>query len=162
MGNERFIQLNRLYIQRISYAYFEELLMKVREVMTKSLAFIGAGDTIQEAARKMKTLNIRNLPVVIGNEAVGVVTDRDIVVRTVAQGLDPRETKVADAMTKGIVVCKEGDELGIAAKMMGSRHLRGLPVINRNGELTGSVSLTDITDRINPSVTVENLKTILP
>jgi CBS domain-containing protein len=136
--------------------------MKVREVMTKTLAFIGARDTIQEAARKMKTLNIWSLPVVIENEAVGVVTGRDIVARTVARGLDPRDTKVAEAMTKGIVVCKEGDDLEIAARMMGSRHVQRLPVINRNGELTGSVSLADMTDRINPSVTVENLQTILP
>ena len=125
--------------------------MKVREVMTKTLVFIGAGDTVQEAAQKMKASRIWQLPVVSGNEAVGVVSDRDIVVRTVARGFNPKETKVAEAMTKGIVVCKEGDNLEIAARMMESRRVRRLPVINRRGELTGSVSLADIIDRLNLS-----------
>ena len=135
--------------------------MKVREVMKKKIVFIKADNSIQEAAQKMKRLNVGNLPVVIINEAVGMLTDRDIVLRVVAPGLDSKETKAAEAMTKGIVVCREDDDLEIAVRMMGSRRVHQLPVINRKGELSGVVSIGDLVDKLDHSVTFENLKTIL-
>ena len=134
--------------------------MKVSDVMTRNVHYIGADDTIQAAAEKMTAQGVGDLPVVIDGEAVGMVTDRDIVLRIVAPGLDPGRTRVFEAMTKGVVVCKEDDDLEIAGRMMGSRKLRRLPVINRSGELSGIVSLGDLAETLEPAVTGEILKTI--
>ena len=134
--------------------------MKVREVMKKNVYIIAADDTVEQAARKMEMLEIGDLPVVMDSEAVGMVTDRDIVLRTVAPGLDPAGTKVREAMTKGLVVCKEDDDIEIAARMMGSRQMRRLPVINSAGELVGVVSLGDLAQQLDTAVTGDMLKCI--
>jgi len=73
--------------------------MKVREIMTRETDFITAGQTIEQAAVKMKESDVGDMPVVAGGEAVGMLTDRDITVRIVAMGLDPQTTYVTDAMT---------------------------------------------------------------
>ena len=123
--------------------------MKVRDVMKRKVDIIAAGETVQQAARKMEMLDIGDLPVTIDHEAVGMVTDRDIVMRTVALGLDPTKTKVIEAMTRGLVVCKEDDDIEIAARMMGSRQVRRLPVINSAGELAGIVTFFDLAQRLD-------------
>jgi CBS domain-containing protein len=132
--------------------------MQIRNVMTKPVKSIAADDTIEQAARKMKHCNVGDLPVVVHNQAVGMVTDRDIVMRAVAFGLDPKETKVNEAMTKGVIVCKEEDDLEIVAQMMCSRQVRRLPVINRKGELMGIVSLGDLITKLEPSLTGKIVK----
>lgn len=118
--------------------------MKVRDAMTKGVDFISTNSTIREAAEKMKELNVGDIPVVINDEAVGMVTDRDIAVRVVAHGLDPQAAKVVDAMTEGIFTCKEDDEVESAAKIMAKNKIRRLIVTNDNNELTGVVSLGDL------------------
>jgi CBS domain-containing protein len=115
--------------------------MQVRDVMTHAVDFIAAGKTVREAARKMQRLGMTGLTVVANREAIGMITDRDIVLRVVAPGLDPGDTAVAAVMTPGLVVCREEDSLGIAARMMARSHLYRLVVINRRGELSGIVSI---------------------
>ena len=132
--------------------------MQIRHVMTQPVELIASDDTIQNAARKMKRCNVGDLPVVIHNEAVGIITDRDIVLRTVAPGLDPTETKVSDAMTSGVIVCKEDNEIEIVARMMCSRQVRRMPVINRKGELMGIVSLGDLASKLEPPLSGEIFK----
>jgi CBS domain-containing protein len=129
--------------------------------MTKKVDIISADDTIEQAARKMKLSDVGNLPVIMDNEAVGIVTDRDIVLRTVAPGFDLADTKVSQAMTKGVVVCREDDDIEIAARMMGSRRVRRLPVVNSAGELAGIVSLGDLAQKLDFAVTGEMLEFIL-
>ena len=115
--------------------------MQVRDVMTRAVTYIAADESVREAACKMERLGMDGLAVVAGSEAVGMITERDIVRRVVAPGLDPGDTKVAAVMTRGLVVCREADSLDIAACMMERRHLRRLVVINRKGELSGIVSI---------------------
>lgn len=92
----------------------------------------------------MKALDVGELPIAIGNEAVGVLTDRDIVIRSVAHGVDPKVAKVIDAMTEGIVACYEDDQIENAAKSMGKHRVRRLPVLNESGKITGMVSIGDL------------------
>jgi len=118
--------------------------MKVKEIMTRDLAYVRHNQTITEAAEKMKRLKVGDLPVLAGEDAVGMVTDRDVVVRTVAHGLDPKVTHVIDAMTEGVISCKEDDPIQKAAQMMGKHQIRRLPVMNDQKEMTGMVSLGDL------------------
>jgi CBS domain-containing protein len=69
------------------------------------------------------------MPVVVAGEAVGMLTDRDITIRIAAHGLDPQKTHVSDAMTEGVVACKEDDDVGIAARLMAENQIRRLIVV---------------------------------
>ena len=126
-------------------------MMKVRDRMTRTLDYISVHETVQEASRRMKRRETTCLAVIRESEAVGMITDRDIVMRVAAPGLDPAATEVAAVMTKGLVVCREEDSLDIAARMMERRRLRRLVVINREGRLSGMVSIGVLTERLTPS-----------
>jgi len=114
--------------------------MKVKEIMTRDLAYVRHNQTITEAAEKMKRLKVGDLLVLAGEDAVGMVTDRDVVVRTVAHGLDPKVTHVIDAMTEGVISCKEDDPIQKAAQMMGKHQIRRLPVMNDQNAAGRSLS----------------------
>ena len=134
--------------------------MKVSEVMTRAVDYIAADESIREAARHMETLDAGVLAVVTDSEAVGMLTVRDIVVRTVVPGLDADETEVAAVMTEGVVVCKEEDELEIAARMMERRRIRQLVVINQAGQLSGIVSAGALAERMAPGAAVQILQAV--
>jgi len=119
--------------------------MKVKEAMTARPECVGPEDTLQQAARKMKELDVGPLPVCGDNDRlVGMLTDRDIVVRCVAEGQDPRSARVRDAMSEGINYCFEDDDVGEAARQMKDRQIRRLVVLNRDKRLVGIVSLGDL------------------
>jgi CBS domain-containing protein len=125
--------------------------MQVKEIMTPDVAFVTTETTLQQTAEKMKALDVGELPVVLGEEAVGVITDRDITVRAVAHGLIPQAAKVADAMTEGVVACSEEDSIEKAAEIMGSHKIRRLLVMNTGGNMSGVVSLGDVALNLDPS-----------
>lgn len=135
--------------------------MKVGDVMTRALDYIPAHETVQEAARRMKRLGLVCLAVITESEAVGMITGRDIVLRAVARGLDPEETKVAAVMTEGLVVCREEDGLDIAARMMVHRRLRQLVVINPQGQLSGIVSIGVLAEQLMPAASTRLLLAVL-
>ena len=119
--------------------------MQVKEVMTRGAECISPDATLQEAARKMKDLDVGPLPVCGDNDRlVGMLTDRDITVRAVAEGKDPRTTKVRDAMTEGVTYCFEDDDVAEAARLMREKQVRRLVVLNRDKRLAGIVSLGDL------------------
>jgi CBS domain-containing protein len=134
--------------------------MKIRKVMTRKVDIIYTDSTIQQAAQKMKELNIGELPVVDGDQAVGMLTYRDITTRIAAKGLDPRESKVSDAMTMGVVVCKEEDNVDTAAEMMESYHVRRLLVMDNNKNLSGVITLGDLATSMNQTRVGEILKKV--
>ncbi|MGB5986323.1 MAG: CBS domain-containing protein [Desulfobacterales bacterium] len=134
--------------------------MLVKEVMTPNVDYIAHDKTLQEVADMMKTQDIGEMPVVIGGEAVGVITDRDIAIRGVAHGLDPKAATVADAMTEGIIVCREDDDIQNAAQTMAARKVRRLPVMNADGKLSGMVSLGDLALNLDPAQAGEVLRGI--
>jgi CBS domain-containing protein len=134
--------------------------MLVKEVMTRDVEYVTNENTLQEAAEKMKALDVGELPIAIGNEAVGVLTDRDIVIRSIAHGNDPKVAKVIDAMTEGIIACYEDDTIEKAAKSMGKHRVRRLPVLNEKGKITGMISIGDLASNLDNSLMGEVLMEI--
>ncbi len=118
--------------------------MQVKDVMTRGAECVRPETTLQEAAQKMKNLDVGPLPVCDNDRLVGMLTDRDITVRAVAEGKDPRATRVRDAMTEGICYCFEDDDVADAARLMKERQVRRLVVLDHNKRLAGIVSLGDL------------------
>ena len=117
--------------------------MKVREVMTRDVAVVHPDSTLQEAADRMRQLDVGPLPVCDNDRLVGMITDRDITVRSTAEGLDPWTAQVREAMTPEVVYCSEDDDVAEAARLMNEKQVRRLPVLDRNRRLVGIVSLCD-------------------
>jgi CBS domain-containing protein len=118
--------------------------MQICDIMTPNVETIRPDDTLQEAALKMRELEIGLLPVASEDQVVGVVTDRDMVVRAIARGLGALCTPVCDVMTPEVVCCFEEDDAEEAARLMQERRLRRLLVFDRNLRLSGVVSLGDL------------------
>lgn len=117
--------------------------MKAKDIMTREVATVQPGATIREAADLMRKHNVGAIPVCDGNSVVGIVTDRDIVIRSVAEGSDPRTTPVSSIMTTNVVtVTPEADIEEVGAKMS-QKQIRRVPVTDGNG-LVGIVSLGDL------------------
>jgi len=119
--------------------------MQVKEVMTRGAECISPDEPLQKAAQKMKSLDVGPLPVCGDNDKlVGMLTDRDITVRAVAEGWDPKTARVRDAMTEGVTYCFEDDDVSEAARLMKEKQIRRLVVLNRDKRLVGIVSLGDL------------------
>jgi len=134
--------------------------MKVSELMTSEVNFISTDHTIQQAAEKMKDQDIGDIPVVVDGDVVGMITDRDITVRAVAHGLDPKVSKVVDAMTERVVVCKEEDDVQTAAELMAEHKIRRLVVENAEGNMTGVVSIGDLATSLEQKAACDALRKI--
>ncbi len=134
--------------------------MKVKELMTRDVEFVDTNDFIKQAADKMKALNVGVLPVKTGDEIVGMLTDRDIVVRSVAQGLDPAKHKVIEALSEGVISCNEEDDIKAVAQLMGERQIRRLVVRDNQDKVVGIVSLGDVALKMANSLVGEVLKEV--
>lgn len=117
--------------------------MKVKDIMTDQVAFVNPTATIVEAAQLMQKHNIGAVPVCEGQDVVGIVTDRDIVVRNVAHGKDPSITPVKDVMSSRVKVVTPEMNLNEAAMIMAHEQVRRLPVVENN-RLVGIVALGDL------------------
>ena len=118
--------------------------MRIQDIMTPNVEFVWPDDTLQEAALKMKDREIGPLPVWDGDRIVGMVTDRDIAVRGVALGCDPQTTAVRDVMTHEVIQCYEDEPADEAARLMQTRQVRRILVVNREELLVGILSLADL------------------
>ena len=117
--------------------------MKVNEIMSRDVEVIHPDSVIQEAAGKMKTLDVGSLPVCDNRRLLGVVTDRDIAVRGVAQGHGP-DTPVRELMSDGLICARKDDDVDEVAMKMADAQVRRLPVIDQDDRLCGIVSLGDL------------------
>lgn len=117
--------------------------MKIAEVMTRNPETIAPDEPIQEAARKMLDADTGSLPVDNGEQIVGIITDRDIAVRAVADGRGP-ETPVRDVMSERLLFAWEDQEVEEVALIMGNAQVRRFPVLSRGERLVGMVSLGDL------------------
>src|SRR5262245_49032139 len=122
----------------------KEMTMHVYDVMTIGAQCIRPEASLQQAAEQMKGLDIGALPVCDNDRLVGVVTDRDIAVRSVCDGRDPRTDRVRDIMTRAVFYCFEDADVSEAADLMRQKQVRRLPVLNREKQLVGIVSLGDL------------------
>ena len=117
--------------------------MKVREIMTKDIASLRSDDSLEHAAQLMKQYNCGSLPVCTQDKLIGIVTDRDIAVRSVASGDDVSQKRVGDIMTNDVVFANPETDVNDAAQIMSDRQIRRLPVVENNS-LIGIVALGDI------------------
>jgi len=120
--------------------------MLVREIMTRDVRLLSPHDNIQDAAKRMRDDDIGSLPVAEGDRLVGYVTDRDIVVRGLAEGL-PAGAHVHDVMTERVLYCFEDEDVEDVAANMAENQVRRLPVLTRDKRLCGIVALGDIANK---------------
>jgi len=119
--------------------------MRVKDVMTSGVECTRPDASLQEAARKMRDLDVGPLPVCGDSDRlVGMITDRDIAVRAVADGRDPKAARVRDVMTPDVAYCFEDQDVTEAARLMEDNQVRRLVVLNRDKRLVGIVSMGDL------------------
>ena len=124
--------------------------MKVSEVMTRDVKLVSPTQSIRDAARMMAECDAGALPVGEGERLVGVVTDRDIAIRAVAENRGP-DTPVREVMTKQVLYCFEDESIDHVAQNMGEQQVRRLPVLTREKRLAGIVSIGDLSRRAKPN-----------
>jgi CBS domain-containing protein len=137
---------------------------KCRDVMTKDLVTSTPEDTITEVAQLMKNEDIGPVLVVDNDDAktlVGIITDRDIALKVIAEGKDPKTTRVGDVMSKKLVTCRPDDDVDVAINAMAHYQLRRIPVVGDNMKLLGIISQADVATRVHePEKTAEVVKEI--
>ena len=117
--------------------------MKVSEAMTNDVRIANPDDTIREAAQTLAELDAGALPVGEDDKLVGMITDRDIAIRAIAEGKGP-DTKVRDVMTPDVKYCFDDQEIDEVQKNMGENRVRRMAVINHDKRLVGILSFADI------------------
>lgn len=131
--------------------------MKVSEVMSGDVAVVQQHDSIRTAAQLMRSRDIGSVPVSADDRLIGMVTDRDIVVRALADGLDAN-TPVSQIMSEGIKYCFDDEDVRDVARNMADLRVRRLPVLDRDKRLVGFVSLSNIADAGDSKATEELLE----
>ena len=116
----------------------------IQEVMTRDVQTISTQETVQRAAQLMDELNVGAIPVVDDGMLVGMVTDRDITVRSVAVGQDPAGTRVNDVMSTDVRTCTVEQSVEDVLAQMADVQIRRVPVVDGNGQVIGIVSLGDV------------------
>ena len=117
--------------------------MKVKDIMTKDVACVGSEDTVEQAARLMKQYHVGSIPVCRQKQVVGIVTDRDITLRSIADKQASTDRKVSEVMSGDPVLGNPEMDVHEAAKLMSDRQIRRLPIVEQN-KLVGIVALGDI------------------
>jgi CBS domain-containing protein len=121
--------------------------MKVSEVMSRSPEVIKANATVLQAAKTLAHKDVGGLPVEQNDRLIGMLTDRDIVVRVIAEGRDPATTHVEDVVSRETKYCFEDEDVAHVASNMDKLLVRRLPVMSRDKRLVGIVSIEDIRPR---------------
>ncbi|MFZ5987228.1 MAG: CBS domain-containing protein [Bacillota bacterium] len=117
--------------------------MKVKDKMTKNVAYVNPTNTVVEAAQLMQKHNVGSIPVYDQRGVVGIVTDRDIVVRNVAHGKVPNDTKVQDVMTSQVTTVTPDMDIDEVSKLMAQQQIRRVPVVENN-QIVGILALGDM------------------
>jgi CBS domain-containing protein len=134
--------------------------MKIREMMTKETRTVSPATPVIEAAGLMRIHDIGVVPVVEGERIVGMLTDRDIVLQVVADGDDPRTTKVSEVMSTGSISVFEDQNVEEAVELMQKYQVRRLPVLDRGSKVVGIISLGDIAVDVHAGLSGKVLKEV--
>lgn len=137
--------------------------MTCAEVMTPSPTCCSPQHTAIEAAELMQREDVGLVPVTSenGGKLIGVITDRDIVLKVVAEGRDPRSTVVTDVMSTDLVTCLPQETVETVMELMATRQVRRIPIVDRDGSIVGIVAQADIATRIaNPQETGQVVQAI--
>ena len=138
---------------------------KCSDIMTKDLVYSHPTDTVDDVAKLMKKEDIGPVLVVEkgdqGKRLVGIVTDRDLAIKVVGEGRDPKKTKVKDVMTTKVITCRADDDVQNAMEAMSNYQLRRIPVVDEYGMLVGIISQADVATRVGePEQTAEVVREI--
>ena len=132
----------------------------VRELMTSNPSTIDAKQSVAEAAKLMRDENAGIAPVVEGERLVGVLTDRDIAVKVVAEGRDPQSTNVREIASTDVVAIDPQQDLDEALRLMAQNQVRRLPVVEEDGRLVGIVAQADVAEHASDEQTGEVVEEI--
>jgi CBS domain-containing protein len=127
-----------------SGGYYGRNYLRCSDIMTKDVTSCARQTSIHDIAEKMEDDNVGSIPVVENGRLIGIVTDRDIVCRVLAEGRDSRSTMAADAMSEDIVTCAPEETVIDAIRKMGEHQIRRIPVCDVNGRLRGIISMADV------------------
>jgi len=137
---------------------------KCNEVMTKNPVCCLQNDTVLKAAELMKSENVGSIPVIENEQTqklIGIVTDRDLTLKIVAEGRDPKSMKVDAVMTHKVVTCRAEDDLQKALDVMAEHQLRRIPIVDANHRVVGIIAQADVATRVDqPEKTAEMVKEI--
>ena len=134
--------------------------MKVKRAMHEGVQWVEPMTSVKEIARLMRKHDIGAIPIGENDRLIGMVTDRDIVCRCVAEGNDTTKTTARQVMSKGIVFCRDEEELDDAARIMEHKKIRRLPVINKDKRMIGMLSLGDVSQAGSRELTGEVMKSV--
>ncbi len=138
--------------------------MKSKDVMTEKVVFCYPGDNVAKAAKKMKKADIGSLPIVENKEnkkLTGILTDRDLALKVIGKGRNPKSTKIKKVMTKNVVTCRATDELQKVMNLMAVHQLRRIPVVDNNNRVMGVIAQADVATRLDqPDQTAAMVKDI--
>lgn len=134
--------------------------MKVKEMMHKGVEWVPPDTPVTAIAKKMRQLDIGAIPVGENDRLIGMVTDRDITIRGVADGKDISKLTARDVTTKGVVWCRDSEDVNDAAHTMESEQVRRLPVIDESKRMVGMLSLGDISHAASQRIAAEVTKAI--
>jgi CBS domain-containing protein len=121
--------------------------MKVRDIETQHPETVGPDAQVMQAAQIMQRLDVGVLPVCDGDRLIGVITDRDITLRSTAEGRDPKQTPVREIMSANPICCQEDQDVAECVELMEQKQIRRLPVVDASRRLVGIVSLGDLAIR---------------
>jgi CBS domain-containing protein len=125
---------------------------KCNEVMTKSPVYCLPNDIVSKVAQLMKSKDIGPVPIIEDEQTkklIGIVTDRDLALKIVAEGRDPKSTKAEDVMTRKVVTCHVEDDLQTALDAMSGHKLRRIPVVDNNNGIVGIIAQADVATRVD-------------
>ena len=138
--------------------------MKCKEIMTKDPVCCLPDDGVQKAAKLMKDENVGVIPIIEDEDTktlLGIVTDRDLAIRVVAEGRDVGSTRIKDVMTAGAVSCRPDDDLQKALDAMEENQVRRIPVVDHHQKIVGIIAQADVATRLSePKKTAEVVEEI--
>lgn len=125
--------------------------MQCNEIMTKNPEFCLPSDTVFKAAQLMRSEDIGPIPIVAdkdGKKLTGIVTDRDLTIKVIAEARDPNTTRLEDVMSDNVITCKENDDVDKALKLMEDNQVRRIPVVDKYDQLLGIIAQADVATRL--------------
>lgn len=134
--------------------------MLVKELMTDGAEWIGPDTCLKDSAAKMRQMNVGSLPVTERDRLIGMITDRDITCRGVAEGCDPSTTKVRDVMTKDVTYCFDDQDVADAVHLMEEKMIRRLPVLDHDQKMVGMLTVSDLSHGASQQLTSEVMKAV--
>jgi CBS domain-containing protein len=129
--------------------------MKVKDMMHKGAEYVAPSAKLQIVAKKMRDYDVGSIPVCVGGKVVGMITDRDITIRALANGKDIGGLEAKDVMSKDVILCRDTEDAEDAIRIMEDNQIRRLPVLNEDKKLVGMVSLGDISHALSRDLTGE-------